>query len=135
MFINILCISAYYAEETGFSGSDRSEAFSWFIYTACGKQFGLCADRIFKCGPYVTGNVLCEPERFGRQVFHVWTWEVWGVFSCVYLRGHVSQGDLGAEILWPRGYMERLEDHCTVLAFFKAGSLWCLLSEYCGFSV
>ena len=29
--------------------------------------------------------------------------------------------------------MERLEDHCTVLAFFKAGSLFCLLSEYRGF--
>ena len=57
------------------------------------------------------------------------------MFSCVYLRGHVSQGDLGAEILWPRGYMERLEDHCTVLAFFKAGSLFGLLSEYRGFSV
>ena len=69
MFINILCISAYYAEETGFSGSDRSEACSWFFYTACGMQFGLCADRVFKCGPNVTGNVLCEPERFGRQVF------------------------------------------------------------------
>ena len=56
------------------------------------------------------------------------------MFSCVYLmRGHVSQGDLGAEILWSIGCMERLEDHCTVL--FKAGSLWCSLSEYCGFSV
>ena len=47
----------------------------------------------------VTGDVLCEPERFGGASFHVWTWEVWGVFSCVYLRGHISQGDLGAEIM------------------------------------
>ena len=47
----------------------------------------------------------------------------------------VSQGDFGPEILRSRGCMVRLEDHCTVLAFLKAGSLFCLLSEYRGFSV
>ena len=117
LFFNIMCSSAYYAEEkgwvvgfqgglffissvAGFSGSDRSKACSWFIYRACGDQFGLRADRVFKCGPSGC-HWGCFVRTWGVRgaSFHVWTWEVWGVFSYVYLRGHISQGDLGAEIM------------------------------------
>ena len=130
LFFNIMCISAYYAEEkgwvvgfqgglffissvAGFSGSDRSKDCSWFIYGAYSDQFGLRADLVG-----VTGDVLCEPERFGGQVFMCGSGRSGECFHVCTCEGTFHRVILGLRFC----------------AFFKTGSLLCLLSQYYGFS-
>ena len=155
LFFNIMCISAYYAEEkgwvvgfqgglffissvAGFSGSDRSKACSWFIYRACGDQFGLRVDRVFKCGP--SG---CHWGCFVR------TWGVRGgkfscvdlgglgsVFMCVPARAHFTGWS------WGRDYVRFLRQgaccvYCQNIVDFLSGVLdsggvLCAFTSFCG---
>ena len=66
----------------GFSGSDRSEVCSRLVYRACGKQFGLCADRDFKCGPSVIRNVCVNLRGLGGKFLCVDLGGLGSVFIC-----------------------------------------------------
>ena len=66
----------------------------------------------------VTGDVLCEPERFGGQVFMCGSGRSGECFHVCTCEGTFHRVILGLRFC----------------AFFKTGSLLCLLSQYYGFS-